>query len=350
MQYPLLGQRLPKTGTPQKYVTGFFRFTLNALPGLVLLALMTLSVLGPLRYINIAYAKTPLIAPNQLPANVNRLDAVLADGSLQLLGYRLEQPSVQPGGWLPVTLYWQATRPITTNLSAFVHLLDAQGQSLAQSNSYPDGGNWPTSMLPPGQVLPDTHYIFVPPDVPAPAETRLALGLFNFDDPQRAALPAVNPSGEPLELILTGPPLRPQRWPQLKPSTLLTATFADQIQLIGLDWINPQSVNPGDAFPLTLYWQTLAAPERSLNLFIHLVDPATQTQIAGFDGPPAFGTAFWEPGSTFIDSRTLTLPPDIPPGRYSLQIGWYNLDDFARLPLTEPPAGDSLKIGDVIIQ
>lgn len=351
MQFPLLGQRLTQNNrAPQKYVTGFFRFSLNLLPWLVLLALFTLALLGPPRYIHTAYAKTPLIGPTEVPPDVNRIDAVLADGTLKLLGYRIEQPAVRPGDWLRVTIYWQATRPVTANLSAFAHLLDAQGRAVAQSNSYPDRGNWPTSMLPPGRVLPDTHHIFVPPNIPAPMETRLALGLFNFDDPQRAALPAVNSSGESLELIVTGPPVLPQQWPPLTPSTQLTATFADQIRLTGLDWINDQPAHPGDALPLTLYWQTLTAPGQSLNLFIHLIDPATQTQIAGFDGPPAFGTIFWEPGSTFIDARTLTLPPDIPPGRYGLRIGWYNLNDFARLPLTEPPTGDSLKIGDVIVQ
>ncbi len=351
VQFPLLAQRLkPAVGTPQKYVTGIFRFTLNAIPVLVPLALFVLAWLGPPKYINAAYAQTSLIAPDDLPPGVNRVDAVLADGDLQLLAYRIGQPTAKPGDWLPVTLYWRATQPIAANLSAFVHLLNPQGQSLAQSNSYPDGGNWPTSMLPPGRVLADTHYIFVPPDVVAPAETLLSLGLFNFDDPQRAALPAVSLAGEPLSLIVDGPPLLPQQWPLLQPSTPLSATFADQIQLIGLDWANNQPAAPGDTLPLALYWQTLAAPGRSLNLFIHLVEPDSNTQVAGFDGPPAFGTEFWEPGATFIDTRALTLPPDIAPGTYTLQLGWYNLDDFARLPLSAPAAGDALKIGNVTVK
>jgi hypothetical protein len=83
-----------------------------------------------------------------------------------------------------------------------------------------------------------------------------------------------------------------------------------------------------------------------LNLFIHLVEPNSQTQMAGFDGPPAFPTTYWQDGYTITDARTLTLPPDLPPGEYQLLIGWYNLETLTRL---NTPNGDALVLFTVSI-
>ena len=351
VQFPGPGANLMSSAqsSSKKYVFGFFRLMLNAIPWLVVLLLFCLALTGPFRYIPAAYAKAPLTTEAELPPDINRLDYTFAGGALRLLGYRVEQHTALPGTWLPVTLYWQATQPIETNYSTFVHVLDKQGQALAQTNTYPDGGNWPASMLPPGAVLADTIHIFLPPNMIAPAETRLAIGAFDYNDPQRAALPAENFAGKPVEPIVPGPPVVPPEWPLLTPATPMAANFADQIQLIGLDWTN-EAVKPGDDIPLTLYWYTMSAPERQLNLFIHLIDPATQTQVAGFDGPPAFGTGNWQPGATVADARILAIPADLPAGAYNLVIGWYDLADFTRLPLASPHSGDSLLLTEVNVK
>jgi hypothetical protein len=304
-----------------------------------------LSVVSPFRYIRAAYAKTPLIAEADLPQNINRLNFAF-DGVLRLIGYRVEQSAVRPGEWLPVTLYWQAVRPIDENYSAFVHVLDQNGASIAQANTYPAGGNWPTSLLEPGLALPDTYHIFVPPDVDAPAATRLAMGIFEFEDPTRAAKPAVDAGGNVVEPIVEGIPLVPHRWPELDPAQPLLANFGDQIRLIGYDWIDKnKEIAPGATAPLTLYWETLQPPGQNLNLFIHLIDPAAHSQVAGFDAPPQYPTGYWQPGNTIVDSRTLAFPADLPSGSYELRIGWYNLDDFARLPLAgDNGPGDALTL------
>jgi len=314
------------------------------LPLILVVGLLILSFIAPFRYIRAAYAKTPLLTKNDIPADIEQVDLVY-DDALRLIGYQIEETSIHPGEWLPVTLYWQAVKPIDKNYSAFVHLLTAEGK-IGESNTYPDGGNWPTSLLEPGKVLADTHYVFVSPDVDAPAVIRLALGIFEFADPQRAAKPAVNSAGEVVEPIMGDIPLVPWEWPQLNPSQPQIANFARQIKLVGYDW-PAQRVKPGDTIPLTLYWETLAAPGQNLNLFIHLIDRAGQ-QVAGFDGPPEFSTGFWQPGNTIIDTRQLAFPADLPLGDYQLVIGWYNLNDFARLPLNG--GGDSLPLLTVTVE
>lgn len=145
-------------------------------------------------------------------------------------------------------------------------------------------------------------------------------------------------------------PVLPHKWPELNPARTLEANFGGQIKLIGFDPIN-QKVEPGANVPLTLYWETLDPPGQNLNLFVHLIDPTTQTQLAGFDAPPRYPTAFWQPGNTIIDSRLLSLPADLPPGNYELHIGWYNLNDFARLLLLrENESGDAVRLFAVSVE
>ncbi|RMF01129.1 MAG: hypothetical protein D6768_11300 [Chloroflexi bacterium] len=137
----------------------------------------------------------------------------------------------------------------------------------------------------------------------------------------------------------------------MNPALPLAANFAGQILLTGYDSINESApLHPGDSLPLTFYWAAQSPPGRNLNLFIHLVEPATQTQVAGFDGPPPFPTQFWPAGAKIVDARTLKMPEDLPPGTYNLVIGWYNLEDFARLPLTGANSGDSLLLHRVTVE
>ena len=321
------------------------RYTLPLLP---ILFLFGLSLISPFRYIQTAYAKTPLLSEADLPwPEITPLDWVY-DDALRLIGYHIDSPTIQAGEWLPVTLYWQAIGPLDKNYSGFVHLLDQNAQAIAQANTYPDGGKWPTSMLPPDQVLADTYYVFIPPEVEAqaPLLTRLALGIFEFADPERAAKVAVNLSGEVVDPLVEGIPLLPHQWPEPAPTYPLGVEFADRIRLIGYDSVNG-SWKPNTPLPLTLYWQVLNPPDQNLNLFIHLIEANSQTQVTGFDGPPVFPTAYWQTGQAIVDARILTLPPDIPAGLYQLRIGWYDLETFARLPTKE---GDSLILFEVIVE
>lgn len=313
-------------------------FSPLVLPVLLALSLFLLALISPFRYLQAAYARTPLVAESELPAaGLERLDLAYA-GDLRLIGYRVEQPSVRPGEWLPVTLYWQALRPVSRNYSVFVHLLGPDNEVIGQANSYPAGGNWPTSLLPPALVLADTVHVYVSPEAAAPVVIRLAVGIFEFEDPARAAKPAVNAAGEPVEPIVGAVPLLPHEWPELHPSRPVEVNFAGQIKLAGYDGPASTNVAPGTRVPITFYWQTLAAPGRNLTLFIHLMAGESGEQAAGFDGPPVFPTQFWQPGASLADTRQLPLPADLPPGDYTLLIGWYDPLTMTRLPLADGSA------------
>jgi hypothetical protein len=121
------------------------------------------------------------------------------------------------------------------------------------------------------------------------------------------------------------------------------ASFEEGMDLIGYD-LEPADLRPGDTVKLTLYWQARAWAGAPYTTFVHLLDP-TGRNVAQADGPPFDGlhpTNHWLPGERLRDERYLTLPEDAPPGRYLLEVGWYDPATQDRLPMVT--GGDSLQL------
>src|SRR4030095_14517128 len=66
---------------------------------------------------------------------------------IELKGLDLPVTQLRAGETLPFTLHWQSLAPLTLDLTTFVHLLDAQGQVVAQLDWNPKDplGYLPTS-------------------------------------------------------------------------------------------------------------------------------------------------------------------------------------------------------------
>jgi hypothetical protein len=103
-------------------------------------------------------------------------DASLAD-AVALVGYDLAPQSPRPGDVLAVSLYWEALRPLEDQYHTFVHLLDAQGQKVAQSDRQPGGVYYPTTLWRPGERLRDDHTLTIPGDAP-PGVYSLVAGMY----------------------------------------------------------------------------------------------------------------------------------------------------------------------------
>jgi hypothetical protein len=100
----------------------------------------------------------------------------------------------------------------------------------------------------------------------------------------------------------------------------------------------------GRQLELTLTWRVRDAIARDLTVFVHLYGPDGQL-IAQADGYPLRGLApfwLWPPGQTLQDRRTLTLPPDAPPGSYQIAAGVYDPAAGERLPAFSP-AGERFR-------
>ena len=88
------------------------------------------------------------------------------DDALVLVGYDRSSHSPHPAGVLQISLYWEALRPLDATYHSFVHLLDAKGHKVAQSDQQPGGDYYPTTFWRPGERLRDDHTLTVPPNAP----------------------------------------------------------------------------------------------------------------------------------------------------------------------------------------
>jgi len=115
------------------------------------------------------------------------------DPHITLLGYTTNVADIQPGDILQVTLFWQAAVPLTDRYKVFLHLLDEQGNIVAQRDSEPGGGLALTTVWVPGEAVVDNHGILLPLGM-ADGRYSLRLGLYELTDPSRR-LPITTPSG-----------------------------------------------------------------------------------------------------------------------------------------------------------
>jgi hypothetical protein len=124
----------------------------------------------------------------------HRLDVQLGD-HVSLLGYRLSSTEISAGDTLTVTLFWQSDGMLAEDYRVFVHLLGAKGQLVAQHDSAPRQGEWPTWEWRDTEVIEDEHTLVT--DASLPGGT-YALSVGMYDSLTKIRLPAVGPTGERL--------------------------------------------------------------------------------------------------------------------------------------------------------
>ncbi|MCZ7545393.1 MAG: hypothetical protein M5R40_18570 [Anaerolineae bacterium] len=103
---------------------------------------------------------------------------------------------------------------------------------------------------------------------------------------------------------------------------------------------------PGDAFEVVLHWETNRAPEADYSVGLHLVNAAFGLS-AQSDAYPEPRTSTWRAGAARQTTHRLTLPADLPAGRYDVHLVVYTWWDAARLPVQD--AATRLPLGDYIL-
>ena len=137
-----------------------------------------------------------------------------------------------------------------------------------------------------------------------------------------------------LEILPTDRNFRPPAAPDIP----LEANFSGQTMLIGFDCPAACAAAPGESITLTLYWQAQAPFETEYTVFTHLLGP-NETVLINADHAPPKSTLAWVPNEIVTDPVTLTIPPDLTSGQYTLEIGLYDaaVPTFRRLPLVSGP-------------
>ena len=85
---------------------------------------------------------------------------------------------------------------------------------------------------------------------------------------------------------------------------------------------------PEDTIEVTLYWRPLRSLNQDYKTFIHLTDAEVTTQPTQHDDDPGGDftpTTRWMVGELVPDKHSLSLPADLPPGRYHI---WADMYEF----------------------
>lgn len=135
--------------------------------------------IGPIK----VQVPVPTIAELQAAQRVN---ARFGDG-ITLQGYNLTMSRA-----LRITLYWSSLSTIDKDYTVFIHLVDANGKVLAQVDSKPRGGAYPTSLWEAGEIIRDDYGIALPGDI-EPGPYNMEIGMYEY--PSLARLPVLDSKG-----------------------------------------------------------------------------------------------------------------------------------------------------------
>jgi hypothetical protein len=98
--------------------------------------------------------------------------------SVELTGYDLREVVRAPGSPLELTLHWRALTTPDRNYHTFVHLLNVNGDILAQDDGPPGGRQVPVRGWLPGEYLKDDRLLRLPLDL-ADGEYLLGVGFYD---------------------------------------------------------------------------------------------------------------------------------------------------------------------------
>ncbi len=319
-----------------------------AVPAMLILAFAAVSAITPFAYIAPAYAAPSRLDLSELPADLRALD-VSFGSDLFLLGYRVDDSAMEPGGVLRIELYWLARLRMTGDYTAHVTVLGRDKALVASHMAYLGEGIRPTSLWVPGDVVVDRLELPVTPDAVAPTAADIRLSV--YAEPGGEPMPGVDPHGNPLGGNIRVARARlaaPVRVGYL-PERPMEANLDNEISLVGYG-LSPWRPVPGQDWEVVLYWRSEGPLIRDYTVFIHLVDTAGEL-VAQVDGPPLQGsypTSFWDMGEQVRDVHMLPIPRNLREGEYRLRVGLYRLETGERLVvLDSDPPQDYVSIGPI---
>jgi hypothetical protein len=132
-------------------------------------------------------------------------------------------------------------------------------------------------------------------------------------------------------------------WGRLHPAALPVVRFDDWLEVRVLKPFST-TVRAGDTLPVVLGVQPLKKPEVYPSLFVHLYGIPTPYKggklwaQADSEVCASYVAPLWDTTETIIQTFPLTLPPDLPPGEYSVALGAYPAPAGQRMTVTTPSA------------
>lgn len=117
---------------------------------------------------------------------IERVGMLLDDDTL-LEGYSMRGVAWRAGDAVLFDLWWRVRRPPQEDRSVLIHLLDAQGNRVAQGDGPPAAGALATSTWRPGNLLIDSRRLELPADLP-PGDYTILVGMYRWPSLERLSM------------------------------------------------------------------------------------------------------------------------------------------------------------------
>src|SRR5690606_25620898 len=234
-------------------------------------AMLALALVALFGYLAPAYARPPAFAEGEaVPNEVNARFDVLAT----LRGYELSATTLRPGEALDIDLYWEVNAQPPGDFVLFVHLVDETRALVAQRDSHPGTGTFPTRFWRPGDRFVDSIRLYLPETAYTPETATLSVGLAGPD----YRLGITGPQGEgwgdalPLATLELLPATHLYDGAEEIPNPL-DQNYENQLRLMGYAY-DTRQLAPGEPLAVTLYWRALPDVREAYRVQLQLLDAA----------------------------------------------------------------------------
>ncbi len=262
-----------------------------------------------------AYAQPPTFAADTAVPNPTNAQF---DSMVNLRGYEISTRIVQPGDELVVKLYWEVTGQPPGNYLLFAHLINEDGLMIAQRDTHPGLGNFPTSQWQVGDRFVDTIRLHMPETMMSPDEATLSIGLY-APGAYRLGITAADGTGLGDALPLATISLQPAPGDVANP---LNQNFNNLLRLEGYEY-NSRVFRPDDVLAVTLYWQADSPLDQDYEVEVAVCDdpcPDWMGSRVTAVTPISPATSTLAPGQRISNTMLLSLPGDLPTGAYLIHV------------------------------
>jgi hypothetical protein len=217
--------------------------------------------------------------------------------------------------------------------------MDENGLMVAQRDSHPGLGNFPTSQWQPGDRFVDTIRLHTTETMYAPGEANLSIGLY-APDAYRLGITAADGTGLGDVLTLGTIELQPAVGEAPNP---LNQNFNNELKLVGYEY-NGRTFHPGDVLAVTLYWQAFSPLATDFEVKVGLCDdPCEPWMSPRITTTPLLppSTPTWTPGQIISQTVPIALGEELAPGTYLIHVALID-------PMTKEPQNVLAEDGHIL--
>ncbi|MCL7452615.1 MAG: glycosyltransferase family 39 protein [Anaerolineae bacterium] len=275
-----------------------------------------------------AYAKPEHLSLEQVEEQISQQTDIRFEDHMVLLGYELEQQTVEAGAVEWITACWQGLGLLEEDYFVFVQLLDESDLIAAQQDTYHGLGSYPSSLWPQGAIICDRYPLRTRDTAPVPVQSTMSIGLYRRDGER---LEVYGPGSEPLgeSVRVPGP-----RIVARATEPRFSYEWGHEIALVDYE-LGCTAVLPGESLEITLQWRRLRQRVPDYAATVQVLDALGgkigqgDVRFSAMDGP----ASTMEPDQFMVDQRAIEIAQNAQPGVYAIKVGVYDPSTVQNLAL-----------------